>query len=257
MPVDKQAEPIRHLDIVGFGIGGASNITLRVNALIKFADCVFTDVASPGLSDYLRALDVDLSRVIDLLGLTQFCRNPRDIYELLVQQVFSHSSEWHRAVLIEEGHPQLFNTPVHRIVLEGRKRGWDVVVHPAISSLDTMLIDLDLQIEEQGLLILDAARMIRRRQPLLPSAATLILQLGGCMVKEFIDFGEQTPDQFEPLANWLGNFFPVEHRFVVLRSAIHDGAEASGMQIETTIGDLPQHAPRIDYYCSGYIPPVH
>lgn len=245
---------MRRLDIVGFGIGGALNMTLGANALIKFAERVFVDIASPERVAYLNALGIEPARVIDVAPSLQQIDAPRQAYQAMAERVLEGTEGCERTVFVVQGNPQLYNIPVRKIVEEGRRRGWEVVVHPAVSSLDTILIDLDLRIEETGLLVLDAGRMLAKKMPPSPAVATLIMQLGACTVPKFIDPRTQTEQVFVPLRDWLLQFYPGSHPFIIIRSAVTQAPE-SFMRIDSTVGGFSGFAPRIDYYCSGFLPP--
>jgi uncharacterized protein YabN with tetrapyrrole methylase and pyrophosphatase domain len=242
---------MRHLDIIGIGVGGVSQTTLRANGIIAQAGRVFTLIDSPDLPRYLEALNA--KNVLNLLGCYRLGAAPGAVYDTIVRNILEDESEWTRGAFVVEGNPQLYNIPVRRLRSEGARRGWKVAVHPAVSAIDTMLIDLNLAVEEDGLLILDAARMLDRRMSLLPSVGHLILQLAACTQEHFIAPDAQTPAMFEPLRCHLELFFPAIHPFTIIRSAIKDGD--SPMLISTTIAELPQHARKIDYFCSGYIAP--
>jgi uncharacterized protein YabN with tetrapyrrole methylase and pyrophosphatase domain len=241
-----------HIDIVGFGIGGVPNITLGTNGIIVEADRVFTLVASTDLADYLEAVgksNVDLSDCYDSE------RTAEEVYDAIVQRIIEQSEGYRHIAVVVDGNPQLYNTPVRRLREVAKQLNWEVVVHPAVSSLDTILIDLDLSISETGLQVFDSGRMVARRIPPDPRVGCLLLQLAACSVPTFIPVTAQTTATFDPLRKWLLEYYSANHRFIIIRTAI--GVSDRSKLVETTIGGFPEHAKEIDYYCSAYIPPYY
>jgi uncharacterized protein YabN with tetrapyrrole methylase and pyrophosphatase domain len=240
----------RLLDIVGFGIGGAGNVTLAANSLLASSDRIFTLVRSPDLEPFMKALERDHS---DLLGCYKVGLSAADVYLSIVDSIVNDHT-WERAVFLVEGNPQVYNTPVRRLRIEGERRGWRVRVHPAVSSLDLMLIDLDLYIEDSGLQILDAARMLIHRIPVSTRIGCLILQIAACTLRSFVSVRDQDRGTFEPLQKWLAQFYPLEHEFIILRSSIN--SEEPLKMIKTNLNSFLDYANQIDYDCSVYIPPI-
>lgn len=242
---------VPHIDIVGFGIGGVPNITLRTNGIIVEADRVFTLVASTDLAAYLEAVG---KSNVDLTDCYDFGRTAREVYDEIVERIIEQSKGYRQIAFVVDGNPQLYNTPVRRLHEAAARLNWEVVIHPAVSSLDTILIDLNLSISETGLQIFDCGRMLARRIPPHPRIGCLLLQLAACSVSTFIPVSAQTMATFDPLREWLLHYYPEPHQFIIIRTAI--GASDRPKLIETTIAAFPDHAKEIDYYCSAYIPPL-
>src|SRR6185295_18400479 len=121
------------------------------------------------------------------------------------------------AVFAVEGHPVIYNTPVGLVRKEAETQGWLVTVHPAISSLDTILNDLGLRMEDRGLQIVDAGRMLMRRTTLNPEMDCLLMQMAACEEPGFVPVRGQTPRMFEGLRSWLGRFYPPSHPLHIIR----------------------------------------
>ncbi len=238
----------KKLDILGCGIGGAGQITLSSNVILTSADTIFSLVAYPSFQEYLKAIARNSD---DLMRFYRDGEDPGAVYQSIASAVLDPSGAWNHAAFVVEGNPRLYNRPVELVVEGGSSLGWEVNMHPSISALDTLLIDLDLSIEASGLQIFDAGRLVAFESEFTPTIPMILFQIAACSSRTFVNQDNQTSDLFRPLQEILLLKYPPDHPFVLTRTATD---EAPKEKIATTILRFPEHARDISYDMSAYVP---
>jgi uncharacterized protein YabN with tetrapyrrole methylase and pyrophosphatase domain len=120
------------------------------------------------------------------------------------------------------GHPVIFDSVSASLLSDARVRGWNVRVIPAISSIDTLLAELGYD-PAHGLLIHEATGLVKRRIPVDPSVAMMLLQPAVYDVNTAIISNEHPGPDLSPLRDYLLTFFPAEHKCALIRSSSAGG----------------------------------
>jgi hypothetical protein len=227
-------------------------MTRRAHELLAQAERVFTLTAVAGLAGYLAGLGVE--HVVDLSTAVRPLVSPEAVLEYLVDRILEDDDGGTSAVLVVEADAPVRPFPVGPLRAAGARRGWTVVVHPAVSALDTLLPELDLEELAVGLCVLDVPRLLDRQAPLVSSIATLLLQLGGCTPGPPPANGQPAAGRLDHLSAYLQRSYPAEHPVVVLCSAVREGESAR--RFTTTVGQLPACPQEIGRCCAAYLPPL-
>ncbi len=243
----------KKINIIGIGIGGVSQISLRSNSLLASSEKVFSLVTNRQFPLYLETLN---QQTEDLIQYYKPNRTADEIYNGISNHIINSgiSENWEEATFVVEGNPQLYNIPVKLLKKKAIELDWNVKIHPAISSLDTILIDLDLQIEELGVQIFDAPRMMINKQKIQNNIPCLILQIANCNNNHFSNIEKQSPEDYLPLKNWLLNFYPESHEVVIVNSAMSEDLKPVLKNGE--LGKFIEFSSFIDYNSTLYIPNI-
>lgn len=240
---------VKSLSIIGSGMADG-HLTEESREILVSAEKVFSLCFE---NSWLLAILGQNSSIVNLTEAYAIGCRASDVYGEIAAAVVGDPEDWRQGVLVVEGNPQLFNTPVRRIVSAAEHNGWHVEVFPAISSIDTLMIDLDLIIEEQGLQIVDAARMLLWSIHLNASMGCLILQPAAHSSERFVRPEEQTPEMFATLKNWLLRYYNSNHPLTIVRSN-GSGRRVAALE-NSTVEAFDLAAKKIDYSCSLYLPP--
>jgi hypothetical protein len=116
------------------------------------------------------------------------------------------------------GHPTLFVYPSTLIRRAAKYLGLRVHTAAAVSSFDTMLIDLDLDPGMNGLQIYDANAVLVERRKLDPEVPCLLLQVDA-VESAFHTVAPSRPSRFRRLQEHLLLFYPPDHVVTNVRSA--------------------------------------
>jgi SAM-dependent methyltransferase len=167
----------RRLDVIGFGNGGPSHLTLRANELLARADRVFTLTAAKEVTAYLGSME--LQNVVDLSGFARTSVDSDPMGASIMDCLVQDDDGWTNGVLVVESDSPLAPFPFfNHLAADATRRGWTVAVHPAVSSVNTILAHLDAEALAAGLCVCDVHTVIDRSMPLVPSLGTLLLHLG-------------------------------------------------------------------------------
>lgn len=245
---------MRHLDIIGLGVA-ARQLTQEAIDCWQAADIIFSMTYRSALTAFGQG-ENPTRREVPWVDLYAFCDpegSPREAYDSMVEHLFASSRSWQHGVLITDGNPGLFNEPVWRIQQAAPAHGWTVRCLPAVSSIDSIIVDLELRVEEDGLQIVDATRTLQGKTPINPSLGCLILQVNAFGDRRFGDGAARPSASFEPLRQWLLALYPATHPLHIVRSRL--GPEDSSKIMMTSVDAFPKFAPLISPICSAYLPP--
>ena len=240
---------MRRLDIVGLGIGAGSSFSADIWQRLQAADLVFS-MLMPDRG----ALSALKTPYLDLHAQHAPTTPPHIVYRSIIDQVLDESRSWKRAALVATGNPLLFNFPVRQIMERARRAGWSVDCLPATSSIDAVIVDLELDVAADGLQIFDTYQILPPGLPINPGLGCLLLQVASLLDgRGYADNSPRSPEVFGPLRDHLLELYSESHPFFVVRA--RSSPEESSEIMLTSIGDFPRFAGRIDNNCSAYIPP--
>jgi uncharacterized protein YabN with tetrapyrrole methylase and pyrophosphatase domain len=204
------------ITIVGAGILSPEQITREGDCALRASDLIFylLDLHSC-LRKYLRSLGPEL---VDLDSIYREGRRDTDVYDDITRLVVFAAAVRRRTTLLVPGHPAIYVTVTRQIEERGRAMGIETVVLPGVSSIDTMILQLGLEIGERGVQIYESNRFIYngivpdRRVPL------FLLQPGTVGSSLLTHRSASKPKRFDALRLALLQFYPPKHPCVVLTS---------------------------------------
>jgi len=145
--------------IVGLGVKGIHQITHEAEGTIRSCSRVFVTDMATGVLSYLRSLSPHVSNLYDEYRVGGH-RIP--IYRRMASIVVSAALEKPPVCFATYGHPKVYCYPTTLIRRAARVLDLRVMVLPGISSLDTMLVDLDLDPAMDGIQIYEATDVVVR-----------------------------------------------------------------------------------------------
>jgi hypothetical protein len=212
--IGKGSVPV-DLYLLGAGIAFPDHLTVQTIDILSTCRRICTN-----LPDYrISTLPTDLrEKCLSLWPLYQDGRIRRENYRDVAQAVLRETEKARPTAWLTPGHPMIFDSVSHALLKAARKRKWGVSILPAISSLDTMLAELACE-PASGLVIHDATGLVRRKIPLVPSVALILLQISVFLSdRAHISLEQGRPD-LGPLRDYLLQYFPAEHKCAVVRSS--------------------------------------
>lgn len=128
-----------------------------------------------------------------------------------------------------------------------------VEVFPGISSFDTLLVDLGIDIAFNGVQMYEATDLLLRRRPIQPDVT--------CIIWQPTIFGDPTyptepytSAQFEPLQDYLLRFYPPEHEASLVMTKTFPLTRSVVQHLR--LRDLAAELERGPYAGTLYIPAV-
>ena len=142
-----------------------------------------------------------------------------DVYERLEDRVLDEAeTNGPTVAIVVDGHPMVFDDVNWGIVHSGRRRGLCVQALPGISCVDTMMIDLSVDIGD-GTQIVHANHLVIYKIRLDPHLQTFVFQVGKFGTSFFsAETTRNRAGRFTPLVEHLTRFYPPGHVATLLVS---------------------------------------
>jgi uncharacterized protein YabN with tetrapyrrole methylase and pyrophosphatase domain len=206
---------IADLYVLGAGVAFPEQLTVQTIACLEHSLRVYTNLPETKLT----SLPGDLrTKCVSLWSLYLDGRRRVDNYSDVIARVVQGAERERPIAWLTPGHPLLFDSVSQALVEVAKTRGWSTSVVPAISSVDTLLVDVGYD-PASGLFIHEATAVVRRGIAMDPTIASMLLQPGVFNSdKAHLTLDAQMPD-LTPLRDHLLRFFGPDHRCAFVRSA--------------------------------------
>lgn len=232
--------------LTGVGIGGFELTTLETLDAFKRARIVFH------LTSYHRRLQRYCKQVVNLEKEYWTGEVDTDIYTRLANRILDEAKNGPGVVMVGDGHPAYYDDVTWDIYRRGKKRGLNVRILPAISSIDSMAANCGLEIHTGGFQIFEATSMMAFNQQLNPYVDTLIMQIGWFGTSLVVDIAQSKKGRFKPFIKYLRRFYPKDHPVRVMEAPFTERHPA--VVISTKLGSLDDHHKKIQPIMSMFIP---
>jgi uncharacterized protein YabN with tetrapyrrole methylase and pyrophosphatase domain len=232
--------------LTGVGIGGFSQTTLETLDAFKRARIIFH------LTSYHRKLQQYCKQVVNLDSQYWTGELDTDVYTRMANTILDEAKKGPGVVMVGDGHPAYYDDVTWDIYRRGKRRGLNVKILPAISSIDSMAANCGLEIHTGGFQIFDATTIVAINQDLNPHVDTLIMQIGWFGTSLIFDINESKKGRFKPFIKYLRRFYPKDHPVRVMEAPFNEQNPA--VVISTKLGWLDDHHRRIMPIMSMFIP---
>ena len=141
-----------------------------------------------------------------------------DNYDRAAAIIISALAETECVGYVTYGNPLSYDSVAAYLVRYAEQSGTPFHVVPGVSSIDTLLCDIGIDMAP-GLQIYEASWLVVARITLQPEVAVIVLQIGA-----FGSFRSHysvvpSPDSLAGLVSYLTRFYPRSHRVLLVRSA--------------------------------------
>jgi uncharacterized protein YabN with tetrapyrrole methylase and pyrophosphatase domain len=238
------------IGIVGTGIVGAHQLTREVEEVIRRCKRTFVIESGYGIPEYLVTLCPEVTELGDLY---EPGKDRVFTYRRMAAEVISAAVADPPVCLATYGHPWVYCYPTTLIARAAPLLGLHVEVFPGVSSFDTLLVDLGIDIALSGVQMYEATDLLLRRRPIQSDVA--------CVIWQPTVVGDPTyrPDpytavQFEPLQKYLLRFYPAEHEVAIVTTKTHPLTRSVVQRLE--LGGLAAELAEAPQVGTLYIPPL-
>jgi precorrin-3B methylase len=236
------------IGIVGTGIVGAHQLTREAEEVIRRSRRTFVIESGYGITDYVETL---CPEVTNLGPLYELGKSRMPTYMRMAAEVVDAALEEGPVCLAAYGHPWVYCYPTTLICRAAPLLGLHVEVFPGISSFDTLLVDLGVDIAFDGLQMYEATDLLLRRRPIMTDVTCVIWQ---ATIVGDPTYPEQAPtaEQFLPLQEHLLAFYPPEHEATLVMSKTYPLLRSTVERF--ALGELAQALERAAAVGTLYIP---
>lgn len=215
---DRELHPQKQMTdlyLVGAGVAFPEHLTIETIEILTMCKRIGTNLPEESLV----GLPQDLrDKCVSLWPLYQDGRIRTENYSDVFQAIIELAEVDTPIAWLTPGHPIIFDSVSASLLNEGKRRGWNVRVIAAISSIDTMLAELGYD-PANGMLIHEATGLVQRNIPVTQSVALMLLQPAVFDVNVAIISGDCAGPDLSPLRDYLRKFYPANHQCAFIRSA--------------------------------------
>ena len=202
--------------VIGSGIRVPGHLTREAVEALRSCRVIYTTWRLTLVGWLLRDLAPRIESIIDLY---QVGRPRRQIYDQMVATVLDAADRERPLGFFTDGNPIIFDQVSGGILARGAERGLDVRILPAVSSIDTALVDLKYDIGNTGLQIFEATWMVMREVGPRVDVPCLVLGINAFGTAFATIHHELRPRALAPLRDHLLHFYSPEHEVAFLASA--------------------------------------
>lgn len=242
----KRSTKLFDIALTGIGIGGFEQTTLETIEALQRARVIFH------LTSHHRKLKRFCKNVVNLERHYWTGDKDIDVYKRLADLILAEARNGPGVVAVGDGHPAYYDDVTWDVYRRGTRSGLDVRIIPAISCLDSMAAHCGLEINTNGLQILEAATMVSYAQVINPKLDTLIMQIGWFGTSSIVNMLSTRKGVLVPVIEHLTRFYPPDHRVRLMR-APYDRSESPTV-ITTSLAKLERHHRRIVTSMCLFIP---
>jgi len=236
--------------IVGLGIVGVHQMTREVEETIRRCGHTFVVDSGFGVVAYLERI---CANVTSLIPLYEKGKSRLPTYRRMAAEVIDAAMTASPVCFATYGHPLVYCYPAVLIQRAAKLLDLQVETFPGISSLDTLFVDLGIDVAADGLQMYEATDLLLRRRPIQTDVACVLWQVTA-IAEPTYQTDRRSADQFLSLQNYLLKFYPPEHPITLVLSKTFPLLQSTveKYRVGTLATDLA-HGPQ-----SGnlYIPPV-
>lgn len=239
------------ITIIGAGVLCPNHLTLEADRAMRGSSIIYYLLDSnPKMVAYLAKLGPEL---VDLGDIYKEGAFDQDVYERLAEIVIVATKSHTHVCFLVPGHPLIYVTSSSLILDHARRLGIKANVLPGISALDTMIIQLGLEIGRHGLQVFESNRFVYLSFKPDPRVPLFLLQPGAIGTGFITAKRKNRAQRFEILRDSLLRYYPPQHRCLLLVSKFDP--RFPSVKRSVAIRRIPQYAELIDYKTSMFIPP--
>jgi uncharacterized protein YabN with tetrapyrrole methylase and pyrophosphatase domain len=222
---------------IGIGLDADAHLTNEARRALRSSSTVFALTPDAGDLDLLRAVNPS-ARLIDLCQFYEGRTDRPSVYDAIAEAVVQEANPYSNVALVVYGNPMFLVSAVERLLSLARQKRIPTKVIPGISSFDTVLADLQIDLG-YGVVLIDATLLMVSKLKLDPRLPILIFQVANVGSNE-VERGAIPIDRLRSLLGVLAATYPPEHecKLVVSRKSIFE----DGYVVEGSISNLADKA---------------
>jgi uncharacterized protein YabN with tetrapyrrole methylase and pyrophosphatase domain len=200
--------------IAGLGIIGVHQLTREAEETIRRCRQTFVVDSGFGVVPYLQRI---CGTVTDLAPLYQRGKNRLDTYRQMAAQVVNAALTSSPVCFATYGHPLVCCYPAVLIQRAAKVFNLQIETFPGISALDTLMVDLGVDVATDGLQMYEATDLLVRRRPVQDDVPCIIWQ-ADVVGEPTYKTHRASKHGLLPLQNYLLEFYPPRHPITLVFS---------------------------------------
>jgi precorrin-2 methylase len=204
------------LYIVGLGVKIPDHVTVAAFEALARCERIYTIVQHPP-ARWMPAGAHANCEVINLMSRYVEGAVRHENYERVVREILKGLNETRPIAYVTYGNPLSYDSVAQALVQRAPRFDCRVEVVPGISSIDTILCDLGVDMAP-GVQVYEASWLVATRTPLNVSVAAILLQLGHFGTARAHYRERRGVETLTGLVAYLSQFYPVSHNVHLVQS---------------------------------------
>jgi uncharacterized protein YabN with tetrapyrrole methylase and pyrophosphatase domain len=201
--------------VCGVGVRVPGHLTVETMGILQGCTRIFS-ILPPVMRDQLPSPLRD--RVENLWTLHNQAELGDWAFDQIIEQIIDAALELSPVAYLAQGNPMLFDPIAQALSSRSQQRGVTIDVRPAVSSIDAILVDLQLN-AAPGIQIYETSALIKCGiQPRIDVPCLLVDPCSASAVA-FSARSKLRPMTLRSLRDYLRQFYPAEHEVVFVTSA--------------------------------------
>ncbi|WP_254173266.1 SAM-dependent methyltransferase [Planktothrix pseudagardhii] len=240
------------ISIVGSGIKFPEHLTLETIAILEHCQSVYT--IATHLNDEKNTPLGLHKKIKNLWHLYKPDRLRRENYKAMAQVIFDAAHQERPIAYLASGNPVVFDSVTQWIIQGAEKQGLTVKIFPAISSIDTIMVDLKYEVAP-GLQIYDASMLVGFNLEPRVNVPCILLQISTFGTSYTTAYRIPKKDVLSPLKTYLLRFYPSNHQLFLISCPLSSENTSEIMPI--CLEELDSTNPEHIRGSSLFIPKLH
>lgn len=204
------------LTVVGTGYRVAGQATRETCTVIESADRLFYLVSDPATAHWLRSLNATAQSLHDCY---QEGRDGAASSHEMVERILVPLREGLTVCAAFYGHPAIFMHPPREAMRRARLEGFGARMLPAVSSIDCLFADLDVDPATEGYQLYEATDFLARQRPFDAAIPLVLLQVGAVGNVQYRSDVAPNRAGLRVLVETLQHHYPASHQVVLYEIA--------------------------------------
>lgn len=207
-----------NITLCGLGVKKCQQLTIECLETIRQSDlCLFL---SPDADEFVPFLKKNGAQKIEnIFHLYQDGDVDQSNYDRIYHHIIQSCQNHKRVVLLLPGHPMV-GVSVAQMIKSSEGDDFETVnIQPGISSLDTMLTDLNLDPLEKGSMMLDANRLLLLNLPLSPLMNIFLYHVCSVGTSHTHIHDNSKENRLDQLQQYLLQYYEPNHQLMFLHSS--------------------------------------
>lgn len=236
------------LYLLGSGIRGTLQLTEETRQALAVCRVIYVLHNDPQVLRELSAF----AEVRSFEDLYDGASERPPVYRRMSEILVAEAERGSGVAFVVHGHPLFLVSATEYTIELARSHGLRVTILPGVSSFDTLLADLELDLG-YALQMYDSSTLIQGGFNVDPRVPVLIFQLATTL-STAVTRGAVETTVLQPLAQYLFKFYPSDHSCTV----VHTGATIlePTEKVPTTVGGLATSSASLRFRPTLFIPPL-
>lgn len=210
------------LIVVGSGIKSIAHITEETKKIIQSVEKVLYLVNEQHIKEWI-SREAKQAESLDAI----YFSTPKriDAYTKITDHIINEYSNHATLCVIFYGHPTVFADSALNAVKQIKNAGGNAVILPAISAMDCLFSDLQIDPGDQGCFTIDATELLIYEYQLDPAVHNIVFQAGNLG-----QHNQEKTIKLDVLRSYLENYYPDDTQLCLYEAAV-----------------LPTHKPKINW----------